>query len=87
MSATPRNSNRTRQETLFDQFVDVLVKMTEPGEDGSPPNPGAPMLGVIRQFIKDQNISADEDRHEGLQKLTGNTCKLPFSEKPREEGT
>lgn len=84
MSATPPGSNRTQKEKLFDQFVDILVEMTKPGEDGKPPNPGAAMANVVRQFIKDQNLSGDDDKHEGLKTLKQQSHALPFEEKPHE---
>lgn len=85
MSATPRNSNKTRTEKLMDQFVDILVKITAPDPaTGEAPNPGAPMTNVIRQFLKDQNIAADDDKHEGLQKLKQQSHTLPFAERPND---
>lgn len=84
MSVTPRNSNKTRQQQLFDNFVDILVEMTEPDPETGQRDLGAPMASVIRQFIKDQNISADEEKHQGLKRLAEQGRSLPFTETPNE---
>lgn len=79
-------SNRTRKEVLFDQFVDILVEITAPDPTTQKPaNPGAAMANVVRQFIKDQNISVDEDLHAGVQKLKENARALPFDDKPDDD--
>lgn len=77
-------SNRSRPEKLMDQFVDILVEITKPDKDGNPPNPGAAMTNVIRQFLKDQNVSVDDDKHEGMIRLKENVAAnpMPFAEKP-----
>lgn len=76
--------NRSKAGKLFDNFVEVLNECVKPGDDGVASNPGAATLNVIRQFLKDQNIAADEDRHEGLKTLKEQTKKLPFDEAPGE---
>lgn len=75
--------NRTRSEELFDHFVDRLIDVVKPDKDGVAPVPDAAALNVVRQFLKEQNISADEDKHEGLQKMQKH--KLPFGRPPSEE--
>lgn len=78
-------SNMTPNERLFNNFVDALNDCVKPEADGSPAKPGAPILNVIRQFLKDQNISADPATHNGLQDLSKNSKKLPFAEAPGDD--
>lgn len=74
--------NRTRTEELFDHFVDRLIDVVKPDKEGTPPRPDAASLNVVRQFLKENNIAADEDRHNGLQNLKKHS--LPFEELPNE---
>jgi hypothetical protein len=76
--------NRTKAEDLYDHFVDRLVDLVKPDADGTPPKPDAASLNVVRQFLKEQNISADEDKHTGLKELK-EKHKLPFGRPPSEE--
>lgn len=81
-------SNRTPLERLFDDFVDVLREKVKGSVDdeGKRTPCSAADLNVIRQFLKEQNISADDDRHEGLKDLKSGVRKqMPFSEGPSED--
>lgn len=74
--------NQTREQRLYNNLVDALNAIVEPVEDKAP-QVGAATLNVIRQFLKDQNIAADEDQHQGLNTLANNTRKqLPFQRPP-----
>lgn len=77
-------SNRSKEEQIYDRFVDTLLEVTKPDEDtGKPPVLEAATLNAVRQFLKDQNIGADPDTHSGLKALDERTTpkrKAPFSE-------
>ncbi|SKA17857.1 hypothetical protein SAMN02745126_04010 [Enhydrobacter aerosaccus] len=75
-------SNRTRTEELFDHFVDRLIDVVKPGAAGTKPVPDAASLNVVRQFLKENNIQADDDKHEGVKTLKKHS--LPFAEDPGE---
>jgi hypothetical protein len=78
-------SNRSRAEELYDHFVDRLIDVVKPLPDGTKPVPEAAALNVVRQFLKEQNIAADDDKHPGLKELKKQT--LPFAERPNEDDT
>ena len=66
---------------VFDDFVETLADIAKNGEeevtkDGDVVRikPKAATLGVIRQFLKDQNITASPE-HKGIKKL----LDVPFS--------
>jgi ABC-type antimicrobial peptide transport system ATPase subunit len=66
---------------VFDGFVEVITDIVKNGEeevtkDGDVVRvkPKAATLGVIRQFLKDQNITASPE-HKGIKKL----LDIPFS--------
>jgi hypothetical protein len=78
---------RTTQDAadIFDGFVDTLKEIVTKGEtvvteDGEvmrkTPSPAA--LNVVRQFLKDQNITATS-AHKGLASLAAKATALPFS--------
>jgi hypothetical protein len=67
---------------VFDDFVETVADIAKNGEieltkEGEPVRvtPKAATLGVIRQFLKDQNIQATSE-HVGIKKL----LDIPFSE-------
>lgn len=69
---------------LFDDTVDTLKKIVTEGEsvvtkDGQIVKvpPSAAMLGVVRQFLKDNNITAEPTKHDGLKGL-GASLAMPF---------
>jgi hypothetical protein len=66
---------------VFDGFVEAIADIVKNGEetvtqDGEVvrTKPKAATLGVIRQFLKDQNITASPE-HKGIKKL----LDIPFS--------
>lgn len=64
-------------ENLHAELADVLAKLVKAqssSADGEQPN--ASILNVARQFLKDNNVSADIGTNEGLQRLTDS---LPFT--------
>lgn len=74
--------NRSRSEELYDHFVDRLIDVVKPRADGAVPVPDAASLNVVRQFLKENNIAADDDRHKGVKELKKHS--LPFAEQPNE---
>lgn len=62
-------SNRTLEEELYDELVKSLLARVKSGEAT------AAQLGVVRQFLKDNSISADKDKHPALGALAKS---LPF---------
>lgn len=66
---------------VFDGFVEVMADIVKNGEETVTDSgeivrtrPKAATLGVIRQFLKDQNITAAPE-HSGVKKL----LNIPFS--------
>lgn len=80
-------SNRSKEEQIYDRFVDTLLEVTKPDEGtGKAPVLEAATLNAVRQFLKDQNVGADPDTHSGLGALEKRAegRKAPFAE-PNEE--
>ena len=75
--------NQTREQRLYNNLVDAMNEIVKPDEKGNPPKVDAASLNAIRAFLKDHNISADEDQHQGLKQLGDNARKqLPFARPP-----
>lgn len=62
-------ANRPLEEELYDELVKSLLARVRTGEAS------AAELGVVRQFLKDNSISADKDKHPQLGALAKS---LPF---------
>jgi hypothetical protein len=78
------SANRSRIEELFDHFVDRLLDVVKPDGSGNISVPEAAYLNVIRQFLKENSMSADADRHDGLRELR-TRANHPFAEEPSED--
>ena len=65
----PSDSNRTLEEQLYDATVEALLAKVRSGEAS------AADVGVAVKFLKDNEITADKDKHPGLRSLAKD---LPF---------
>lgn len=84
-------SNRSKEEQIYDNLVEIMVETTKPDDEGKAPRLEAATLNAIRQFLKDNNIGADPETHSGLQTLDKQTKaqgrQAPFAERPGEDDT
>lgn len=87
-------TKRTVQDSaeIFDSFVDTLKDIAKNGEtvvteDGEVKRktPSPATLNVIRQFLKDQNITASP-AHKGLREVSQSATLYPFKVHEDDEG-
>lgn len=81
------DTKRTTKDlaSMFDHMVDTMNSILKDGEehvtkDGEVirTKPKAATLGVIRQFLRDQNINASHENHAGLNALATKFSDAPF---------
>jgi hypothetical protein len=89
VKGTPMSdTTRTTKDlaAMFDSMVDTMASILKDGEetvtkDGDVVRckPKAATLGVIRQFLRDQNINASPEHHDGLSILATKFRDAPFA--------
>lgn len=67
-------SDLTREQKLYDKFVDTLLEKLDNSEI-------APKeLEIVMKFLDNQNIQAAADKNKGLAELTKKAMELPFED-------